>query len=633
MKKTYKYALVGVLSLLLVGCEDFLDKREDSGGLTEDAVYSSYESIRGFLDQVYPKLEAYNTFEGTGDGTNQRTYVGVMADEMSATYNKTVFAKFFSGAWLLTDKASNTTEIGNGNNTPIGKALSAIRIVNRVITNIDKVPLTGEQRNEILGQAYFYRAWFYFNVIKRYGGMPILDKVFAGGDDDIPRVTYHESSAWMVGDIGQAISMLPDTWPDNQYGRPTKLSALAFKAMALLYDASPLMQNDMNSVQMKNYDQERAKAAAKAAWEAITYMNQNKEKTGVRLATAEEYTNLFWFPDTELKRVETIWWRRRIPSTTDRSKGVRAFWLYADMTGGTGSESFAMCCPTLNAVNMYERKGKDGKYYPINDPRSGYSFDPEHAFIDRDPRFYNNILLPGDEWGTYDSGKPYYIRLWRGCKAYNDYASSKHTNGRQLSGFMCKKFIWPEANYRHSPSLGTNNTFKQKIAQTIFIRVSQLYLDFAEASFEATGSAIAKVEGCDMTAEEAINTIRERIGVTKLASDIVADRDKFREAYRRERAVELMFENHRWWDVRRWMIMHTLFSEPYPIKGVYFDPVGKYDDNKNGGAAGTRPESFTYTEFTMEKEIRGFSNMRNYWYPLPQHDVDALHNLQQNPGW
>ena len=70
MKKTYKYAVVGLLFLFLAGCEDFLDKREDSGGLTEEAVYSSYESIRGFLDQVYPKLEAYNTFEGADDGKN-----------------------------------------------------------------------------------------------------------------------------------------------------------------------------------------------------------------------------------------------------------------------------------------------------------------------------------------------------------------------------------------------------------------------------------------------------------------------------------------------------------------------------------------------------------------------------------
>ena len=83
----------------------------------------------------------------------------------------------------------------------------AIRINNRIINYIDKAPLTPEQKNEILGQAYFYRSWFYFQVIKRYGGMPIIDKVFEGGDDDIPRMTYHESHDWMMEDIQKAIYM------------------------------------------------------------------------------------------------------------------------------------------------------------------------------------------------------------------------------------------------------------------------------------------------------------------------------------------------------------------------------------------------------------------------------------------
>ena len=75
---------------------------------------------------------------------------------------------------------------------------------------------------------------------------------------------------------------------------------------------------------------------------------------------------------------------------------ILAVWRYdrADW-----AESMAMSCPTLNAANMYERQGEDGIYYPIDDPRSGYQFDPEHAFVRRDPRFYNNILIPGDEWG------------------------------------------------------------------------------------------------------------------------------------------------------------------------------------------------------------------------------------------
>lgn len=103
-------------------------------------------------------------------GSYGRTYVGAMADEMGVVYNNTVFNKFFSGAWLLTGKSENVTEIGNGSLTPIGRAYPALRIVNRVIENIDKVPLTEEQRNEILGQAYFYRAWFYFSSYQTLWG-------------------------------------------------------------------------------------------------------------------------------------------------------------------------------------------------------------------------------------------------------------------------------------------------------------------------------------------------------------------------------------------------------------------------------------------------------------------------------
>lgn len=629
MKNKCTYILVGLM-LFLTGCEDFLDKREDAGGLDETAIYASYESIRGFLDKVYSKLDTYNCMVSRDAGSYGRTYVGAMADEMGVVYNNTVFNKFFSGAWLLTGKSENVTEIGNGSLTPIGRAYPALRIVNRVIENIDKVPLTEEQRNEILGQAYFYRAWFYFQVIKRYGGMPIIDRVFAGGDDDLPRVTYHESSEWMVSDIDKAIAMLPDTWEAMHYGRPTKLAALAFKEMALLYDASPLMQNDLDAVVVKEYDKERAKKAAQAAWAAISYMKKNESLTGVRLATKEEYTNTFWFPDTELKRAEHIWMCRNIQGTTNRSMCIRAFWLYGDMTGQTGAESMAMSCPTLNAANMYERQGEDGIYYSIDDPRSGYQFDPEHAFVRRDPRFYNNILIPGDEWGTYKDGAPHYIRLWVGCSAYNQYLTNSNTNARELSGFMCRKFLWSEANQKHTGSTSGAVTYIGKIAQTVFIRVSQLYLDFAEASFEATGSATAKVEGCDMSAVEALNLIRKRIGVTNLPSDIVNDPVKFREAYRRERGVELMFEHHRWWDLRRWMVMHEVFKAPFPLKGVRFHPVGSYGD-KAGNY--TRPASFTYEEFEMTKEVRNFSNMRNYWYPLPQHDVDALRNLKQNPGW
>ena len=144
----------------------------------------------------------------------------------------------------------------------------------------------------------------------------------------------------------------------------------------------------------------------------------------------------------------------------------------------------------------------------------------------------------------------------------------------------------------------------------------------------AGGSATATIEECPISAAEAINILRRRIGLTDLPSDIVADPDKFRAAYRRERAVELMFENHRWWDIRRWMILEETFKDTYPIKGALFTPR----ESNHGSITDKSTLTYDYEQIDITPEVRSFTK-KNYWYPLPQHDVDALNNLQQNPYW
>ena len=438
----------------------------------------------------------------------------------------------------------------------------------------------------------------------------------------------------MRSDIAEAIKLLPDTWDDMNYGRPTKLAAMSFMEMALLYEASPLMQNGLEQTVEMPYDKELLKQAAKQAWECIQYIQNKESVTGVRLETAEEYKNIFWFSDQKIKQPEHIWINRNVWSDTQRKQTIRAYWYWPEIATGTGSEAFAMSCPTLNMIDMYEMKGPDGIYYPITDSRSGYKFEYPAAFQNRDPRFYNNILVPGDEWGVNKKNMPYVMNLWVGSKPYNDFLTSKHTVGRDISGFACHKFVWPQAN---GWTLGDKSTtWNTNIAQTVFIRVAQLYLDLAEASFEATGSATAKVEGVGLSAEQALNVIRNRVGVTNLPADYVSNAEKFRESYRRERAVELMFENHRWWDLRRWMIMTTVFKNPTSLYGVKFYPIGNPPvsaDAAEKAGKSMKPEGFTMEKFLMTQEIRAFGDNRNYWYPLPQHDVDALDNLQQNPGW
>jgi len=166
---------------------------------------------------------------------------------------------------------------------------------------------------------------------------------------------------------------------------------------------------------------------------------------------------------------------------------------------------------------------------------------------------------------------------------------------------------------------------------TAYIRYAQVYLDYAEASFEATGNAKAKVEGCSLSAEDALNIVRNRVGVTNVVQDIVNDPVKFRETLRRERTVELMFENHRWWDIRRWMVAHELFSQDFPIKGVRAIP-----DHLPANKEHTNPEiatlTYRYELKDVTQEIRVFG-MKNYWYPFTLTDVNSSDKLIQNPGW
>lgn len=618
MKRIY-ISLLSVFALLLIaaGCEDYLDKSPDMG-LSEKDIYKDYASISGFLDQTYTWLE--NIHEH-GKHQNGRTQPGAISDELASLFNNSDAIKMNSGNWLI--KSDQTFEFGVKGNTMISFSYQAIRVANRVINNIDKVPgLSPEQYNEIMGQAHFMRAWFYFQLLKRYGGMPIFDEVFVGdGDEDIPRKTYHESHDWMMSDIEKAIAMLPDKWNDDNNGRATKVAAMAFKSVAQLYDASPLMQNDLTSIQIKGYDKARAAIAAKSASDVLKYIDDNSS-LGYKFMDKDNYNyyNIFYWSAPPYTQPEYLWYNRTIPTAANQfARYIRSFWLPAEYAQGTGNDAVPFNAPTHNMVDLYEKKGADGVYYPISDPKANY--DLQDLFKDRDPRFYNNILVPGQKWSENKQGKAQYITTYVGGTTANNLLTSIHTNTRQQTSYVCRKFMWEGADQ-------WNNKYLDNRVITVYIRVTQIYLDLAEASFEATESPTQKVDGCKYSALEAINIVRDRAGVTPLPTETVNDKDKFREAIRRERAVEFMFENQRWWDIRRWMIMHEIFADPYPIKGLKATPK---NPNHNSVADKSTLE-FDYEVIDIIPEARGYG-MRNYWYPFPLDDANSLVNLVQNPGW
>ena len=623
-----RYILVGILTFgmlsVCTSCEDFLDKSPDMG-LSEDDVYKDYASIRGFMDRSYNFIDNFHSYQTYNNG---RTYIGAISDEFASLYNFTEAKPINSGNWLT--KEGKDFEIGNNDangGTSIYKAYTGLRIVNRVIRDIDLVPgLSDVQKNELLGQSHFLRAWFYFQLIKRYGGMPLFDKLFAGdGDEDLPRKTYHESHDWMMTDIEKAITMLPDMWDDNNIGRPNKIAAMAFKSMAQLYDASPLMQNDLNSVQVLDYDKDRARLAAKSANDVLKYIDNHSE-FGYRLMSKDEYKNIFYWQVPPYVQPEYLWYNRKqntpggnYNSNEAFTRYARAFWLASEYAQGTGNDAVAYNAPTQNMVDLYEKQGEDGLYYPITHSKANY--DAQNPYDKRDPRFYNNILYPGNKWGVNASNAVQYITTYIGGPMYNTVLTNNQSNKRQQTGYLCKKYVW-EGEDQWKKLYGLNRVI------TVFIRVSQVYLDLAEASFEATGSATAKVEGCDYSALQAINVIRNRIGIGDMPSAIYSDNDAFRKAIRRERGVELMFEDHRWWDIRRWMIAHELFAEQYPLKGIEATPKDKNHANVKDKST----LQFTYKVVDIIPEERVFG-MRNYWYPFSMNDAASLNNLTQNPGW
>lgn len=624
MKIKFRTIIFCLLGLCFTSCEDYLDKSPDMS-MTDSVIYKDYESMRGFLDQIFNSNDYLIYMYESEQYANGSSCIGDVSDEYVNVRKDGPCLNVRSGNWL--SNADEDFEIGSQGKTPIARAYKGIRVVNRVINNIDKVNnLTEEERKNLLGQAHFLRAYFYFELIKRYGGMPKFDMVFEASDNfDLPRMTYQESNNWLQSDLDLAIEYLPIKWPDEEHGRPDRCSALALKTMTELYAASPLMQNGLDAIEYKEYDRTKAAEAARTAVKTL----QAIDESGYYALTEDysKYKDIFTVPnpDTSFGHPEYLWYTRYHPGNWQAFKNV--YWLTDPYVAGTGPQQAPYHAPSQNMVDLFERKGTDGKFYPITDQRSGYdAVKNNDPYSNRDPRLKEFILVPGEAWGINNDNKQLYITTYKGGYSENFILTQTTiTRGALQSGYMCKKFIWESMN-QYSGLAG----YKERKIFSVYIRVSQVYLDLAEAMFEATGDPDKTLEGCgDWTARKALNKIRNRAGIGDLP-----DVD-FREAYRRERAIELMFEGHRWYDIRRWMIADKLFAADYPIFGVEATPK-----NTSYSAADLiKPEAVTYKidEFTYQyipitTEIRVF-DMRNYWYPFPMDEVAALDNLKQNPGW
>lgn len=552
MKKLDIFLIISI-GVLFTGCNDkFLEVAPDVA-IDEAKVFSDPVLAAQYADNAYRYLPddylRWNSINGMSNVTDESVGTDITTPLL---YN------FQKGMWhdhsqmfpSLSDRYYLNDIYGVWNMSYTG-----IRIVNKMLSKIDLVPWTTQDPFRVKGEMYFLRASMYFELIKRFGGVVIYDKAYAFNEDiDFQRSTYDDCVNFILKDIQQAVSLLPKTYDQGNYGRATLGAALALKSRLLLYAASPLHNPDNNL--------DKWSEAADAA-KAVIDLNMYK--------LYKDYEQILNIPMSDT--CEYILIKVRGPRDV-------SFPRLSVMSPGSGG-SIGEFNPTQNHVDLYEMNNG----LPITDPNSGYN--PSNPYINRDPRFYANILYNDAPW----QGRR--MEMWDGG---NDYRSTG-TNYTQTR-YYCKK-MWPVEF--------DNQMNKKAIINFIYYRYGEILLNYAEAENEAVGP--------NQNVYNAVNQIRKRAGMPGLPMGL--SQDKMRNRIRNERAIELAFEDHRFYDIMRWKKGVEIIAQP-----VYGINVEK---NANG--------TFTYTPVKLSEYYQRVFEDYMHLYPIPRTEIQKSKKLIQNPGW
>lgn len=623
MKTKFIYFLYGIaISLLLsvVSCTDYLDKAPGSV-ISPDDVYKNFTNFQGFVERMYnltPDLAKHYWVSSFNWGEDEVITIG----------NGEYLMGFSIDRGNYRDYINNGTSFLNRDWSPEGDRFRksvwggswyGIRVANMGLEALDAGKMTDasqDERDMIAGQLYFLRAWFYFQLTQYWGGLPYIDYILPSDEPlTLPRETYRENAEKMAADFQRAANLLPVNWDNTEIGRRTagnnalranKIWALAYLGKTYLYAGSPLMANGINGP--RTYDAEMCKKAADAFGQVLS-MVENGE-TQYALVDFEDYSSLFF-------TMQQNW---LMPGGTEAivrspTYGPDSYWrqMNSYQPSAIAQGDGIVLAPAANYVNYYGMANG----MPLDDPESG--FDPTHPWKDRDPRFYNDIIYDGVKVVSGTITNPI-DEVWRYA---NLYTGGNYTNDpRKVSrtGYLNYKFIPLGANI-------WDNTYGYSYSTHLhltWMRLADVYLMYAESAAQGYGSPAGKAANYSKNAVEALNRIRERAGVAPLADKYTSSLEGFMSELRRERAVELAFEGHRFNDLRRWLL---LTEYPFNIKTKQeFDravPLDTKANPKENAVLNWREEVIT---------TRNLTN-KHYWLPFNTDDVSMYSEFYQNPGW
>ena len=545
------------IAFTLSSCNGFLDREEDSF-IDKTATFDSYNRTKQYLTYAYTLLP---------DGLNRFSREAMLAsatDDAEFAIESAEIQQFNNGSW---NALNNPDDVWNRYYSGISKCCTLLENTDHV--NLDISRLDPDKQVEYANslkdirmwraEARFLRAYFHFELLKRYGPIPIVTSTLSinGNYENTPRPTMKEVVDFIAKECDIAADTLELTpWRNvnDAFGRATKGAALALKSRLLLYAASPLYVDfgDTNETN-KPTDVALWKLAANAA-KAVIDLNQYE--------LASSYGDLF---KNDFQNKEYIFVRRYAANSDfEKSNFPVSF-------GGKGGTN-----PSQNLVDDYEML--DGTPFDWNDPAKA-----AQPFANRDARLGATILMnmapfKGKKVATYPEG-----------------ADASPNPNATKTGYYLRKFLNEDVNIQTGGSSGGH--------VVPLFRLAEIYLNYVEALNE-----------CDPTNPDIVlylNKVRNRASLPNVSA---LSQEQMRTVIQHERRVELAFEEHRSWDVRRWKIASSTLGAP--LMGVQIErkPLGGY----------------TYMPVKVEQRV---FQPKMYWYPIPQSEVLKLKQWKQNNGW
>ncbi|MCX6326594.1 MAG: RagB/SusD family nutrient uptake outer membrane protein [Bacteroidia bacterium] len=580
MRKKLIILVISFTTLLLTRCE-YLDEKPYDWAQPDDVFTDESNYMR-------PINQAYSYMKGGFDRISS-SFLDAATDDGIGTVSG-------SSIYLLSSGFVTSSSPVEGCWDQSYKGIRQALFVQKNLAE-QKLILTKKTELEVAiiksvysGEMYALRALYEFDLLRHYGGYPIIDKYYLFDDPEIAQKTrdsFEDCVISIVNICDSAIKYLDVEPSSGSYGRMSKGMAMAIKAKTLVYSASPLFNQPGNSNPLTGYAgitdadvKTRWEAAAAACAAVINLKKSTGTSKYVLYAAANAYEKLF----VTCPNDEYIVFRAA-PKSNDLENRQYPPSISNNSGGGT--------VPSQEFVDAFTNA--DGSDYVRGIPANQYT--------SRDPRL---SVIVGYNGSTYGLRGKIYTKTGTGATldALNS-VDDKSTN----TGYYLRKFLDTNVSFSVVPPATAFHLFP-------IIRLADIYLLYAEAMNEAYDGIDVDPKGYGLTAKGAIGKVRIRAGFP-LATDKyllgVTTRVQMREKIKNERRIELCFEEQRYFDLRRWMDGAKLAQ---PINGI------RIEDNSG---------TLNYSYFEVDAQRKFDTKM--YLHPIPLSEIKISTGLDQNPGW